>query len=312
MFVVPDESVIKLHTAADGNVWYSRGIGAAKNSGLNAAGFLLSPAANGVGLAFRLLGIAQNAHLICALYSRRYKGEVRTVELAGPNILDSREELQDAELVLSRMRQATLSPACGGWHPLTISEYPTYGMMTRMLANKDMLDESAQSYFHMHPAYVALSLIPTLSVPAAAQTLINIVDPRWYIDRRRPDRIKKLELYLGLTPAVQDKVSSNSPLTKAREFRCRAVLQSWQRVSPADADTKDPANFLCRIWHAAGGAARGDLRASQAFLRYLNDNWLVGLETRKGRKDGLFAPNLFFKTPAEVKTYQQHMAESKK
>jgi hypothetical protein len=138
--------------------------------------------------------------------------------------------------------------------------------------------------------------------------LIHIIDPRWYVDRRRPDRLKKLELFLGLTPAVQSKVSNNKKLlTKTREFRCESVLASWKTVSDDIVDLTNPANFLYRIRKAAGGGNRGDLRASQAFLRYVNDNWLSALENRKGTKDGLFAPNLFFKSPAEIKTYTQHM-----
>jgi hypothetical protein len=42
-------------------------------------------------------------------------------------------------------------------------------------------------------------------------------------------------------------------------------------------------------------------------LRYLNDNWLSALEIRKGVKDGLFAPNLYFKSPAEIESYAYHM-----
>ena len=47
-------------------------------------------------------------------------------------------------------------------------------------------------------------------------------------------------------------------------------------------------------------------------LRYLNDNWLSVLENRKGTKDGLFAPNLYFKTPAEIESYEYHMKKPAK
>jgi hypothetical protein len=66
---------------------------------------------------------------------------------------------------------------------------------------------------------------------------------------------------------------------------------------------------LYRIHAAARGGDKGDLRASQAFIRYLRYNWLSGLESRKGAKDGLFAPNLFFKTPAERAAYLEHMSK---
>lgn len=308
MSVPHDETVIKLHTAEDGHVWYSRGIGVSKNSEQIVDSFLLSPIVSGMGLTFRLLGVKQNAELICALYLRRYKGEVRSVEIAGPNILDNQYELQNPELVLQRMRSAVVSPACGGWHQLAMHDYPTYAMLARMTRTNYSFDESVESYLHMHPAYKAASFIPTLSAPDIAKTLINIVDPRWYVDRRRPDRIKKLELFLGLTPSIQEQVSNKKKLlTKNRQFRCASLLASWKTKLVEDVDLKDPANFLYRIQQAAGGGPKGDLRASQAFLRYINNNWLAALENRRGARDGLFAPNLFFKTPAEIESYELHM-----
>lgn len=308
MHVPQDEIVIKLHTADDGNVWYARGINTCKNSEQIVDSFLLSSVVSGMGLTFRILGVPQNAELICALYLRRYKGEVRSVEIAGPNILDNQHELQDPSTVLMRMRSAAVSPACGGWHALTLHDYPTYAMLARMTRNNFVFDEQAESYLHMHPAFRALSFIPTLVESEVAKLLVTTIDPRWYIDRRKPERIKKLELFLGLTPAIQEKVSNpNKMLTKAREFRCAAVLNSWKSKPYEEVDVKKPENFLYRIWHAAGGGYYGDLRASQAFLRYLNDNWLAVLENRKGVRDGLFAPNLYFKTPAEIESYEYHM-----
>lgn len=313
MYGPQDETVIKLHTADDGNVWYARGISSCKNSEQIADSFLLSPVVSGMGLTFRILGVPQNAELICALYLRRYKGEIRSVEIAGPNILDTQHELKDPATVLMRMRSAVVSPACGGWHSLTLHDYPTYAMLARMTRNNFVFDEPAVSYLHMHPAYKALTFIPTLSEPDAAKLLVTTIDPRWYIDRRRPERIKKLELFLGLTPAIQEKVSNpNKLLTKARELRCSAVLNSWKSANTETIDLKKPENFLYRIWQSAGGGAHGDLRASQAFLRYLNDNWLSVLENRKGPKDGLFAPNLYFKTPAEIESYEYHMKKPAK
>ena len=313
MFGPQDENTIKLHTDSNGHVWYSRGIGAPKNSLQIVDSFLLSPVANGMGLLFRLLGVPQNAELICALYLRHYKGEVRAVELAGPNILDCRDEINNPSGVILRMRGANVSSACGGWHQLTLHDYPTYAMLARMLRTNFVFDDTAATYFNLHPAHKALSFIPTLSQEAAAKLLIHIIDPRWYIDRRRPERIKKLELFSGLTPAVQTRVSNKTCiLKKAREFRCASVLDTWKTQPYEAVDAKDPANFLYRVWHAAGGGCHGDLRASQAFLRYLNDNWLAGLERRTGLRDGLFAPDLFFKTPVEAAAYTEHMQKQTK
>jgi hypothetical protein len=308
-----DESVIKLHTDANGYIWHASGINPPTNSEQKIDLFLLSPVLRGIGLAVRVLGIPQNAELISALYLRRYKNEIRLVEIAGPNIVHTAEELNDPHVVLQRMRSVDISPAAGGWHELSMHDYPTYAMLGRLSRANYSFDEAAQAYFKIHPAYNALKFIPTLSEENAAHLLSLIVDPRWYVDRRAPDRAAKLELYLGLTPQVQKRVSMpKTILAKKREVRCAHVLQAWKTADAAKVDLTDPANFLYRIHKAIGGGDKGDLRASQAFIRYLRYNWLAGLEKRKGTKDGLFAPELFFKTPAECAAYAEHMKKSVK
>jgi hypothetical protein len=308
MFGTQDETVIKLHTARDGHVWYSLGIGPVKNSEQIVDSFLMSPIVSSFGLVFRLLGVPQNAELICALYARRYKGEVRAIEIAGPNILNSPDELEDPAVTILRMRSVVSSPACGGWHELSMRDYPTYAMLSRLVRNNFVFDDATNSYFHLHPAYRALSFIPTLHAESAAKMLIAIVDPRWYVERRRPERVKKLELYMGLTPTTQKRVSNvKQLLTKSRDLRCDSVLRAWKSQDADSVDLKNPANFLYRIHAAAGGGYRGDLRASQTLLRYLHYNWLAGVENRSGVRDGLFAPNLFFKTPTEIEAYTRHM-----
>lgn len=305
----PDETVIKLHVDNNKHVWYASGINPPTNSKQIVDSFLLSPVISGLGLSIRVLGVPQNAELISSLYLRRYKNEIRTVEVAGPNVLHSREEINDPQLILQRMRTVDTSSAAGGWHAVSMHDYPTYAMLSRIGRANYLFDDAAQSYFKIHPVYHALKFIPTLSDENAAYLLSVIVDPRWYVDRRFPDRAAKLELYLGLTPQVQKRVSAtNVIVTSSREIRCTNVLRAWKAHNSDDVDLHNPANFLYRIAKSNSGGAKGDLRASQAFVRYLRYNWLDGLENRKGAKDGLFAPDLFFKTPAERAAYAEHMS----
>jgi len=306
-----DDTAIKLHTADNGRIWYSRSIGPAVDSEQIVDEFLLSSALAGIGLCVRVLGLPQNAELISALYLRRYKGEIRALEVAGPQILTA-DARSDPRLVLLKMRALTSSPACGGWHALSMLDYPTYAMLARMLRTNFVFDDAASTYYNMHPAHKALSFIPTLSAEETAKLLTTIIDPRWYVDLRMPERTSKLELYLGLTPKIQARVSDSSQIIRrSRELRCANVLACWKTLEPDAVNLAVPANFLYRIHRVAGGGARGDLRASQAFVRYLRHNWLAGLESRNGVKDGLFAPNLFFKSPVEIESYVQHMATAK-
>lgn len=305
-----DEVTIKLHTADNGHVWYSKVISPPTDSNQIVDEFMLSPVLSGMGLCVRVLGMPQNAELISALYLRRYKGEIRALEVAGPQMLHASDN--DPKLVIIKMRELTLAPACGGWHSLSMMDYPTYAMLARMRRTNFVFDEAANTYYQLHPAHKALSFIPTSDSAEVAKLLTTIIDPRWYVDLRMPERASKLELFLGLTPKIQTRVSDLSKILKrAREFRCANVLACWKTVDPDTADLAAPANFLYRVYKVAGGGAKGDLRASQAFVRYLRQNWLAGLEIRVGVKDGLFAPDLFFKSPAEIASYTRHMATAK-
>jgi hypothetical protein len=309
MAPVPDEQIIKLHTAENGHVWYSVGIGPPINSELIGDAFLNSAVISGMGVTVRILGLPQNAELITALYLRRHKREVHAVEVAGLNVLHSQAELTDPVAVLRRMRAVDISSASGGWHTLSVHDYPTYAMLARMLRTNFVFDEPAKAYFQIHPVRKAAQFIPTLSDPDTAKLLTTIVDPRWFVDRRSPDRTGKLELYLGLTPHVQKRVADSTVmLHKHREFRCASVLAAWKTKSPEEVDLHEPANFLYRICVKNKDKALGDLRASQAFVRYLRYNWLDALNSRKGVHDGIFVPSMFFKTPAECAAYETHMA----
>lgn len=308
MLPIPDEQILKLHTATSGHVWYSAGVGPAVNSELIADAFLNSGVISGLGVTVRILGVQQNAELISALYLRRHKKEIRAVEVAGPNVLHTADEFFDPVTVLRRMRAVDISSAAGGWHVLSVADYPTYAMMARMARTNFVFDEPARAYFQIHPARKAALFIGTLSEPETAKLLTTIVDPRWYVNRQAPERSGKLELYLGLTPQIQTCVSDPQYiLRRQREFRCANVLAAWKTKDPAAVDLHAPANFLYRIYAAAKGGAHGDLRASQAFIRYLRHNWLAALDTRKGVHDGIFVPKMFFKTPAECQAYAEHM-----
>ena len=114
---------------------------------------------------------------------------------------------------------------------------------------------------------------------------------------------------MGLTPGVQKRVSQmTAVLHRPREIRCSLVLDAWKTLHAGGVDLDEPRHFLYREHQLHGGGTKGDLRASQTFLRYVRYNWLSLLERRIGPKDGLFAPSLFFRTPGEIEAYQQHMA----
>jgi hypothetical protein len=86
------------------------------------------------------------------------------------------------------------------------------------------------------------------------------------------------------------------------------VLNCWKTQHSGAVDYELPQNFIWRVWKAAGGGPKGDLRASQSFVRYLRMNWLDALISRPGVRDYMFSIGDFFKTDAERKAYVAHMS----
>lgn len=313
MPLTTDETTLKLHVAPDGIVWSAIGVYPPQSTQKTIAEFLELDGLRGFGAQIRMIGTARNAALISGLHIRRAKREVVSIEIAGPNILRNSVEADFPEIAVRRMRSVTLASSAGGWHQLSNKEYPVYAMLSRELADMAAPDTALQTYFRLHPAYQAASFIPTLSIPMASQLFCMIIDPRWYVDTRSPDRTGKLELYLGLTPKVQAIVSGTDKkiVTGRRVFKCASVLATWKTKPADEVDKKDPANFLYRIQAHYGGGPTGDLRASQSFVRYIRHNWLAAIENRQGPKDGLFIPERFFLTAEEQAAYRAHIAAEK-
>jgi hypothetical protein len=300
MTVAHDEISVKIHTAPDGIIWYSTGINPPECSGQILDTFLLSPVIGRLSTAVRILGVAQNAELISSLYLRKTRREIASVSVAGPNICESALELNDPVTALTRMREVYWAASRGGWHELSAPEYYIYALLARKLRHADWFDNATNMFYQSHPLYKVLNFIEGINHEHAVNLITTIIDPRWYVDRRRPDNPAKLNLYLGLTPKSQNRISNVKQLiSKGRDFRCALVLNCWQTREAAEVDFDSPNNFLWRIWRKAGGGAKGDLRASQAFVHYLRSNWLEILTHKKLGANVFFLHDGFFKSDVE-------------
>lgn len=305
-----DETAIRLHTDSSGNVWYGRGLEAPQNSAKSVDLFTLSPMCSGTSSVFRILGVARNADLICTMFPRMRQKEIRAIEIAGPNVISDYTDL-NAQQIVMRMSGVRTAPSCGGWRQMSGVDYSMYALISRFVKNGFVLDGPAYIHFGSHPIAKIMEFVPTLSKSDAACVAAMLVDPRWFVDRRNYETTQNVFCFLGLTPAVQNRVSNKTCiLSRIRELRCARVLAAWKSrdIPPEKIDLQNPANFLYRIWHAAGGGAKGDLRASQAFVRYIVANWLSATERRKGARDGLFAADLYFKTAEEQQAYKEYAA----
>ncbi len=306
MSAINDETILKLHTAENGEIWYADGVHAPCNSGLLLRGFMESlqrPQS-----VVRVLGLAANAPLITALYNHCGHNKIARLEVAGPRVCETAAERRDPAIVLYRMRQCLLPAALGGWHIMAEHDYPSYAIAAhlQMLGELDL--PTALHYLSPHPAWRDLQFVQGVNPIAAAKLLAVIRDPRWYINAKRPERTNALRLYLGLTPRIQQAVSAEDQrLENVQELHCQLVRDVWRSGNPpSDADCERPAQFLWRVWRSAGGGWRGDLRASQVLLLYLWYTWLDALARCNRQRGDLFPLERVFKTAAEVDAYKAH------
>lgn len=298
--VIHDTSTLKLHTATDGSVWFSDGNRVPIASGTQVEEFVDSLGQRSGKLNVRMIGSHANAKLVTMLHRRCLMSG--SLELASPLICGTAVERATAEAALYWMRQCKLPSSLGGWHPLTDLDYPAYAMI-RQLQDDSTFNDHVEALLKVHPAWHDLKFIETISPDWVAWLLTFIIDPRWYIDPDRPDRVSKLQSYLGLTPKIMARVVEGDHEAGAAS-RCRAVLGAWSDNGPpaTAVDYESPGNFLWRICKSAGAGIRGLVRASQKFVVYLRHTWLQALY---GRTE-LFMPEMLFKRADEIEAYKAH------
>ena len=312
-----DATALKLHTAPDETVWFADGTHAPIGSGLTIHQFVSSLHDRRQPF-IRVLGTSFNAMLITQLWPLcRNDGRL---QVASPAICESRAEQANPEITLYRMRQVCLSPSLGGWHDFSPQDYSSYSLVAQIQRDSGV-GQHAVEIVRNHPAWPYISFVHGLSEAWAAWVLYFVVDPRWHIDPEFPDRVGRLQWSLGLRPETQQRVTGAvdvdgwaADVDVPAMGRCKSVMRAWKGDTPNVEDWEHPGNFLWRIWRAAGGGARGDLKASQKFIVFLRHSWMDALyrDTTSRGADPLFIPDMLFQCAAEVEAFEAHIAERRR
>lgn len=307
-------TLLRLHVASDGQVWYGHDRCFASGSDMGAEDFLRSHEHFGFSLEgvqqVRLLGVPSNAELIVELHQRRrrkpklYAGQ--QITLASPAVCPSAACRADPLQVMQHLWQPSTSGFTSGfWHQLGELEFPTYALINSLAkCPGPKLDDLSSRLLHYHPAWPALSFLPTVDTYQAAQVVTTIVDPRWFRDLCHPDRLSRLFEFMGLTPGnVRAFVDG---LHVGRHYhRFRSVLDSWSVRQEEIITSNDPRNFLWRILRChTATPRRGLLRACQCFIRFVRFVWLHELGSRE--PEAVFIPGSFFRRPEEIRAYIEH------
>ncbi|MEP0826253.1 MAG: hypothetical protein HRF40_12280, partial [Nitrososphaera sp.] len=109
----------------------------------------------------RILGSRRGAAMICALYDARQldpAGMPQIIQIGTPSCIP-KESQDDPYQILSLMDDLRLPSSCGGWHEISKADNDTYGLIDTVMGNASVEDIKAK--LEKHPAYAAISFIPT-------------------------------------------------------------------------------------------------------------------------------------------------------
>ncbi len=291
----------------------------------------------------RVLGSNDNADLIVDLHNAKFKsGAPCKIQLASPWACRLDRGVPE---VFRQMLEMAQAPSVGGWHTMNQCDYTVYALSVESRKARGKLTDTVMCLLQAHPAWSALSFIPTINFEVAAQLLYTIIDPRFHIDPANPDRNSRLKAFMGVEDAspgihnvrayLQDRAEQRHANFGRAELLLDTWCGGWRHV--AAQDVVGPRDFLMRIVKIKAGHKGEDvavLRASHVFLRFLRDVWLDRLTAPRefgrrveklGRKrtskvkrsvmqacksytPTLFVPVHFFERPDEIGAWMAHQA----
>lgn len=250
---------------------------------------------------WRIIGAHQNINLIMRLHQDLANS---TVYLTSPRVVGPRRYLNDGRYCIYRAQQSALPRSAGGWNKLTAEQAAIYNLATyeRTPASLQLFSEVIGNQWFCK----LMSFIPGLYLPAVAELATSVLDPRWFIDPKNPDRCSALKRYLGVSPAVVKRMLAGA-VTPLHQ-RCKLVHAAWYtNIEPKH--IVKPNYFLHRILFKRGGKLDGWVSAANKFVEFLNRAWLdqIYKTEYKNNSESLFSPELFFKD-SEVEAYQDYLA----
>lgn len=287
----PRESrVLHLHTDQTGKLWMLAGDDLPQTVELVTA---LDKAK--MSDAVRVVGMGRNAALLRQLYLWHCRGKLPRLAVGTPLIGLTRRERDTPSVLLRRMREFPngLPASVGGWHTFTATDESMYALVEAV--RTDQSYEQQCALLMRHPAWPALSFLK-VDPKATCRVLAAIGDPRWFVDRRHPERAAKLRAFLGLREATIKQVLAGEVIT-AIQGRCQDVMRAWMSFGPLAREAHVPGRYLWRQWIAADtpNAVRAQ-RVTQAFVTYMRWTWLDAIQRcdRKSNTGELFDARQFF------------------
>lgn len=310
-----DLMAVKLHVDNSGIVWSLFSDGPAECTNKNVIDYLLSLKIHYPVL--RLVGCANNAHLLLALNIQRYTMPDTKIEICSPGVCRTRRERDEPQQVLNAMRLSDKTGSMGGWHVFKPVDSVTYALISQVQKTGKYCTPQTLDILKKHPAWPALSFIPNINQAQCVRLITTIIDPRWFIDLKHPGRGSKLRRYLGLNlnSVVDTTAFSPNINTNVYTNRCFNVINCWYDCTKPEV-CNEPGSFpdkvrrLCE--YKTGNYELGVLRGCQIFVEYLRLSWLAELNINGKQSEAMFIPEYFFKRKEEIAAFKTHMQKALK
>jgi len=321
----------------DGRVWTANAAKGATDTGRNPADFVAKGALDKT---IRLLGLFENADLVVRLYDAKKAASIESLQVCSPLAAPNRRARMLPHSALTAAARYSLPPSLGGFHEVTPIDRSSFVIAAALAVTPEGSRRKLLPLLLEHPVWPTVAFVPHLNRVACMQLFGNLIDPRWYIDVSDPGRSNKLFGAFNLVPKTMMAVRMKAKHVHGYD-KCRIVLDCWKNpklerevkerfeittpvpVNGVDAAGVAVGDFPWRVWGrymryglppGVGNAPDpviGDLRASTRFLLFVREVWLDeiyrGSAAVPDDRARLFRPKDFFKYPAEITAFEQHL-----
>lgn len=284
---------LKLHCAHGDTVWYSDDSLAIQHSEMDVKEFISTYPIDKY-KQVSLLASPTNATLACGLYELfNERTQIRLV--FGSENLDVTATLHS--LIGTQNRSALMHKA----------EYFAY-WLTALRENSP--PDKLEKALRFHPTWPFISFIPFIDRHSIINVLAEIGDPRRFINPFKPNRLSRLNAYLGINYSNARRFFEDE--TPGVNFdRAISVFNSWHNEKACEYYKKNkparPEDFLWRIFMLNSDQSHSLTKVSKKLLNFIYLLWQARLTTHKEVK---FMPSMYFKRDDEMKAFYKHIGLS--
>ena len=278
-----------LHTDQDGQPW-----SVAATGNPQPCLHLGSPAKVRAGT-YLVLGCPENYRMITQLYATLNQKEATSSLLIGaPKLCKGRD--RDVRQVLSCLSTLNVQDSLVNcWHDAGSKTFNT--MLLLQYYHTEGINEIVGEIFGQHCLRNYFNFMGLHSLKLAVQLVNEIVDPRWFLNPKRPHNLSRIESYFGLKPAQFRRVCGPGLLLADDNHKRALLLMAIVEKLPKDRFVETETSQI------KDENSRMVMKCRQV-LGFIVRAWLTELQL-----PGYFDPEKFFKQVGNLADYRRQFKE---